>query len=179
MTNLECINSCLAAISQSPISDINTQAFHSAEVTPFIDRSRKKILAEGYTFNTDTRTLPVTASGYVIVADNVLRIIFAPSQNNYCIRNGQVWNTSTSTVVTENINVKVVLDLDIEELPEVFGQYVAAESALQFLISKDQASSYPYYKKERDIARCNAANSEYVSLNNGLNYNKVIGGYNR
>lgn len=136
VAELNAINDILSAIGEPPINSseelLNSDVANARRI---LDRINRMVQSQGWTFNIETSTelLPDIFSQQIPYMQSYLRVLSPSGQTTYINRNGFMWDTSAKTdLFTSSIVVDLVILRFIDELPEVFRQYIIAESALQY-----------------------------------------------
>lgn len=136
VAELNAINDILSAIGEPPINTseemLNSDVANARRI---LDRINRMVQSQGWTFNIETNTelLPDIFSQQIPYLQTYLRVLSPSGQTTYINRNGFMWDTSAKTdLFTASITVDIVVLRFLDELPEVFRQYIIAESALQY-----------------------------------------------
>lgn len=133
MVELEAL--CLIARAngqQQPAAVTDANAAHAKGT---LDRERRKILTNGYHFNTDRVTLEVDSNDRVPLSRDYLKVCFNTSQNLSWRDDGAnrfVWDVDANDWHHQQCdNVDVVSLLDFDRLPEHFARWIADKAALE------------------------------------------------
>lgn len=117
---------------QQPAAVTDANAAHAKGV---LDRERRKILTNGYHFNTDRITIEVDANDRVPLSRDYLKVCFNTYQNLSWRDDGPsrfVWDVDANDWHHDRLeNVDVVYLLDFDRLPEPFARWIADKAALE------------------------------------------------
>ena len=161
---LSAINVLLQTINELPIEDdtdlANSTTGQLAEMT--IIEVKKKVLSEGWDFNTDKNyPFPPDLSNEIAIPYNVLDIV-ASGGKNYVMRDWRLYNKDDfSFEFEEAVDCDVVWDMDFNSLTHPLRQYITLKASRVFQARQigDQVS-YAYTVKEVEEAYISARESE-------------------
>ncbi len=162
---LDIINACLQAIGEDPVTDSTSSHPSAITARAHIARESRRIQARGWWFNHETKIkLLPNENGEIVIPSNTLKV--DPSNPNipYVQRGSRLYDPVQHTF---NINAPVVcnlvLELDIEDLPETAFAYILAYSVRKFYVGDngdpqkardlkmDENEAWVYMKQE-DLA---------------------------
>jgi len=174
----------LQTINELPIEDdtdlANSTTGQIAEMT--IIEVKKKVLSEGWDFNTDKNyPFPPDLSGEIAIPYNVLDIV-ASGGKNYVMRDWRLYNKDDfSFEFEEAVDCDVVWDMDFNALTHPIREYITIRAARVFQArtigdqlgysysQKDEEDSYINARtSESRTGRYNMLTSEYGATNSGL-----------
>lgn len=134
-TFLEAVNTCLSALGEQPVTTYASTGNADVEAAvAIINEVSKDMQSEGWHFNTEN-DVPYTPSGsQIAVPDNVFYLEpSTPSADRLTIRDQKLYNLSTqSYTFTSAINMRQIVIVDFEDLPEVARRYIASRAARVF-----------------------------------------------
>jgi hypothetical protein len=181
---LTAINILLQSINELPIESdtdlANSTTGQLAEMT--IIEVKKKVLSEGWDFNTDSNyPFPPDITGEIAIPYNVLDIV-ASNSKNYVMRDWRLYNKDEFTFEFEEaVPCDVVWDMDFNSLTHPLRDYIAIRAARVFqartigdqlgymFTQADEEQSYINAKQsETRTGRYNMLTSAYGVLNGGV-----------
>ena len=166
---LEAVNDILAASGEAPITSLaNLNPLEEAQlVLNELTRERRRLLAEGWAFNTNPRyELTQDIDGRVPIGDNVLSIE-AVFEANLVVRNGYIWDSYNNTdVINKNVEVSAILLQEFDELPFLAQDVIVLTAGLKYLTRYDTAND----------ERWSAANA-YEAYDKLAQEDITVGGY--
>lgn len=173
-------NTCLRAVNYSPIDSIDTEDYLVAQLQPLVDSVRRRICLKGHPFNTHTTTLPADANG-VTVPDTYL-IVRLPTNlaETLTIYNGRLYDRTTQQYHTAAIEVEVVLDIALYEMPQAYLEWLAKEAAAEFEVQvHGMTPAFQYLNRQYLFAKQTALNSEPVmALDTMSGFTAIKGAFN-
>ncbi|QBP32939.1 tail protein [Shigella phage Buco] len=154
----DAVNVTLEALGESRIVDINTSNPSAGLARAALDRTRRGVLSTGWWFNTIIREVtPTPNPGQIKVPWNQLSM-YGLDGTKYGERDGVLYNLVDQTkVFSDTVHLKVVIDIDFEDLPEHMAMWVANATAAQVYLNDLGADGN--YKSLLGIA------AEYEAMN--------------
>lgn len=161
-TLLEAINTLLAAIGSSPVTNTDTPQNADAIIAKNnINRALRDIQTEKWYFNSES-DYPLTpdANGTIHIFNNIINIDFTGrlgEGNRFVIRGKKLYDRLNHTFkIDEQLEADVVLCLEYDEIPESAAQYVIARAARRYQEEMlGDPSLRTWTKQDEDIARGN------------------------
>lgn len=161
-TLLEAINTLLAAIGSSPVTNTDTPQNADAIIAKNnINRALRDIQTEKWYFNSES-DYPLTpdVNGTIHIPNNIINIDFTGrlgEGNRFVIRGKKLYDRLNHTFkIDEQLEADVVLCLEYDEIPESAAQYVIAQAARRYQEEMlGDPSLRTWTKQDEDIARGN------------------------
>ncbi|QEG10009.1 tail tubular protein A [Klebsiella phage KMI5] len=152
MRELEAINLTLEALGESRVMDVNTSNPSAGLARSALARNRRGLLSTGYWFNVVEREITPTADGFIKVPWNQLAVYDACSDSKYGVRNGNLYDlVEQNEYFDSSVKIKVVLDLDFEDLPEHAAMWIANYTTAQvYLNDLGSDGNYANYASEAE-----------------------------
>lgn len=152
MRELEAINLTLEALGESRVMDVNTSNPSAGLARSALSRNRRGLLSTGYWFNVVEREIAPTADGFIKVPWNQLAVYDACSDSKYGVRNGNLYDlVEQNEYFDSSVKIKVVLDLDFEDLPEHAAMWIANYTTAQvYLNDLGSDGNYANYASEAE-----------------------------
>lgn len=135
MTKIDAINRMLRYIGELPIPSSTTieelPEGHEAKMASIIlDETMRELQQERYWFNSATITFVPNTDGYISIPYNVISIQGTSSNKKYTMSGNDVYDVSGETkLFTENLTLKVLLEIDFDDLPDVFRTFVVLQAS--------------------------------------------------
>lgn len=176
----EGINLCLSVIGEQVLAgDISIEGIYEAELADLlIEATKKEILEEGWTFNTDTNwELAPDVDGYIVISENILRIDPSSTSIKAIRKDGKLYNKATQSYVFDNsVDCDIVWELDFDDLPPIMQQYIILKASrilyqrlvgdgdmLSILVKDEQEALLRVKTHEDDIGDYNIFDNQTVS----------------
>ena len=161
-TLLEAINTLLAAIGSSPVTNTDTPQNADAIIAKNnINRALRDIQTEKWYFNSES-DYPLTpdVNGTIHTPNNIINIDFTGRHgegNRFVIRGKKLYDRLNHTFkIDEQLEADVVLCLEYDEIPESAAQYVIARAARRYQEEMlGDPSLRTWTKQDEDTARGN------------------------
>lgn len=159
-TLLEAINTLLAAIGSSPVTNTDTPQNADAIIAKNnINRALRDIQTEKWYFNSES-DYPLTpdVNGTIHIPNNIINIDFTGrlgEGNRFVIRGKKLYDRLNHTFkIDEQLEADVVLCLEYDEIPESAAQYVIARAARRYQEEMlGDPSLRTWTKQDEDTAR--------------------------
>lgn len=159
-TLLEAINTLLAAIGSSPVTNTDTPQNADAIIAKNnINRALRDIQTEKWYFNSES-DYPLTpdVNGTIHIPNNIINIDFTGrlgEGNRFVIRGKKLYDRLNHTFkIDEQLEADVVLCLEYDEIPESAAQYVIAQAARRYQEEMlGDPSLRTWTKQDEDTAR--------------------------
>lgn len=141
-TELEIVNSMLRAVNNSPVQSLEENISPDAQSARLLlDDVRKSILAKNWLSNSDTITIVPDIQHLCKLPDNILKA--TPRPKGIVDRGGKLYNKYTTSYDMFNpVQVEVLFDLPLSEIPNDLAEYIMAEAMYQY---------YRTYGGDRDL----------------------------
>lgn len=141
MREIAAVNVTLEALGESRIVDLNTSNPSAGLARSALDRKRTAALATGWWFNTIHRTAQPGTDGLVNVPWAQLAI-YGEDGYKYGERDGVLYDLINQTQIFDReIKVRVIIDIEFEDLPEYMAQWLAYETASEVYMNDLGADS--------------------------------------
>lgn len=152
MRELDAINLTLEALGESRVMDVNTSNPSAGLARSALARNRRGLLSTGYWFNVVEREIAPAADGFIKVPWNQLAVYDACSDSKYGVRNGNLYDlVEQNEYFDSSVKIKVVLDLDFEDLPEHAAMWIANYTTAQvYLNDLGSDGNYANYASEAE-----------------------------
>jgi len=139
ITELNIINTMLAAKGVAPVSSPNSQhpMVHAAK--DVLTMVNQEVQERGWWFNTE-RDFPLSPDiqGHIIIPGDCLSVDPEDPNDSLVRRNGKMYDPRNHTFeISRVVPVKMVVLLDVSDLPPAFAQYVMHESAARYYLDGD------------------------------------------
>lgn len=158
MREIDAVNVTLEALGESRIIDINTSNPSAGLARVALTRTRRGVLSTGWWFNTIFREVtPTPNPGQIKVPWNQLSM-YGRDGVKYGERDGHLYDLVEQTkVFKDTVQLKIIVDIEFEDLPEHMAMWVAHDTAAQVYLN--DLGSDGNYKGLLLVA------SEYEALN--------------
>lgn len=142
MREIDAVNVTLEALGESRIVDINTSNPSAGLARSALERTRRGKLSTGYWFNTIFRDVtPTPNPGQIKIPWNQLSM-YSRDGYKYGERDGVLYDLVDQTkIFTDTVHLRVIIDIDFEDLPEHMAMWVAYETAAQVYLNDLGADS--------------------------------------
>ena len=139
MTELEIINSMLAAIGVNKVTSVESLHPSAIAARDVLKRVNKYIQARGWYFNeVRNLTLLPNSANEIIVPTNALSIDSEDIEQKVVPRGRVLYDMQRNTqFFTGPVTVRVVSRLDIEALPEMAAEYIRTSAVYEFFVQQD------------------------------------------
>lgn len=138
-TRLEVLNHLLNVIGETPVS--SDQSNHPSVLSAMtqINRVSKELQSRGWWFNTEYGLiLQPNESGHIIIPQGTLFIAPVAPLSRLTRRGGKLYDPDNHTfVIGQPVTVNVVLQLDVEDMPESAALYLQHKAAYDFYVNDD------------------------------------------
>lgn len=176
---LEAYNIVLRAANESPITTLETDTYTVALVEPVLDSVRRRILQEGWNFNSDCIQFTPDEEDQIVVPSTYFAVKFPDNlKERLTVRNGKVWDRSTQEYYSTAFKAEVRLDLAFCQLPPLAQQYIARLAACEF---EEQvhgpSAAHALLTQRANKAKANLFNSEFCSFDGLIGFSVISGAY--
>lgn len=135
---LDAVNDALSAIGESAVNtlDDNVNA-DVANIRRILNQFNRRAQTIGWVFNTENTTLlPDLFSKTIPFLDDYLKVLSPSGATMYRKRGGLLYDTAAQTdSFSTGVNVDLVTLTPYEDMPEIFKQYIVAQTAQRFNMS--------------------------------------------
>jgi len=134
-TKLEAVNTLLATIGESPVNSLSSGLIEASLANQTLDNVSRDMQSMGWTFNTDlTFKLTPDANSEITLPANCIHVdttsLRMSSTTDLVQRGTRMYDRIKNTyVITETIEVDIVVLLNFEEMPETARRYVTIKAA--------------------------------------------------
>ena len=136
LTELNAVNSVLAAIGQSPVTTLDFENPETSFVYNLIQECSRDVQDEGWVFNREQMyPLKPDTSGFIIPPNNVLRMDVSENDvyftSNVVKRDGKLYDKYRHSFEfnTQTIYFDIVWFLPYSDLPSVFQRYITSKAS--------------------------------------------------
>lgn len=138
LTELDIVNSMLRTIGVGGLTSTDTQHPDYMEALQVLKDVKTGMNKLGYWYNTSYPTLALNTTGEIILPANTLHCDPVDRSNNYVKRGSKLFDQDNQTFIfTDTVQVKLVLDLSIDEMPETPKDYLRAAAREEFYSDND------------------------------------------
>lgn len=135
---LDIINSMLAVNGEAPVSDPGSNDPAAIQASNLLTRVDRKVQSRGWYFNTENFTLSPNTDGEVVVPQNALSVDPVDTTSQYVKRGTRLYDRKNNTYnIGEDVKCKVILLLDISEIPEPAASYIEAKAVREHYRNED------------------------------------------
>lgn len=167
-TRLEIMNAMLAVNGESPVASADSNDPSAIQANNALKRVDKRIQSRGWYFNEETFLLsPTQGTGEVIVPQNTLSVDPVDPSSSYIKRGSRLYDRKNNTYdIGQAVRVEIILQLDIDELPEIAAAYIEAKAIKEYYTDDDGDVEKVRELKEREsetfayLQRENLANED-------------------
>jgi hypothetical protein len=154
ITQLDIINAMLAVNGEAEVTSVastNPAAIHAKRSLARVD---KALQARGWWFNTETFTLSPNASGEVVLPSNVLSVDPKSVISPYVQRGTRLYDKVNNTfVIGKTVRSRLILQLDIDELPVTAADYIQAVAVRRYYRDDDgDATKVADLRRDEEVA---------------------------
>jgi hypothetical protein len=134
MKLLDAINAILPMLGEAPVTTVDARHPTVALINSAINIARQELLAEGWWFNEERRTLYVDPEGYIPTPANLLAL-YSLTSTQLEPRGEYLYDLGTGSILFKvggTYDCRLVVDLPFEHLPHyaaLYVQYVAGATA--------------------------------------------------
>ena len=135
---LEAVNLVLSAIGESAVNTLHDAANADvANVRRLLANYNRRTQTKGWTFNTEVATLlPDVFNNRINYLDDWLSVLSTGGASVYRNRGGYVYDiTSRTDLFYSPISVSLIALCDYTDMPEIFQQWIVAQTAQKFNMS--------------------------------------------
>lgn len=137
-SELDAVNLVLSAIGESAVNSIDDTANADvANIRRLLNNYNRRTQTRGWTFNTEVATLtPDYYSKRINFLSDWLSVLSVGAATVYRNRGGYVYDINTRSDIFESpIQVNLIALCPYSDMPEVFQQYIVAQTAKKFNMS--------------------------------------------
>jgi len=135
MTKIDAVNRMLRYIGELPIPSNTTidelpEGHEAVMALTILDETTRELQQERFWFNSATTTFLPNTDGYISIPFNVLSIRDARGSIKYLMSGNDVYDATNETkIFNDAISLKILIELDFDDLPDVFRTFVVLQSA--------------------------------------------------
>lgn len=173
MLRLEIINQMLSALSYERVNSLNDNE-EVVAADALLKRVSKQVQAKGWSFNTDNISLVHDQFGQIRLPNNALDI--DPVSNQYVRRGGKLYDKKNLTFnIGKPIRVRMVIELNIEDIPDRVVQYLADTATLEFIQNYSAEQNIIQSWRERVyLSRVQALDYERDQKNASMTHSNLV-----
>jgi len=137
-TKLESVNVMLGNIGESPVTQIDTPSslpISAQTAIVVLDEVSRDVQSEGWHFNTVNKTtLSPNGSNEIVLADDVFHVDTLDHSRDIVQRGTKLFDRekNSTTVFTQDIDVRAMFLLDFTDLPEHARRYIMLKASRVF-----------------------------------------------
>lgn len=138
-TKLEVINHVLNTVGEDPVSSPTSNHPSAAAARVTIDRLSKELQIRGWWYNKEyDLTLLPDGDGNIILPSNTLRAIITDPTSRLIWRGSKLYDPVNHTFnIGTSVVIDVVVQLDMEDMPESAATYLKHKAAHEFYVNDD------------------------------------------
>lgn len=139
ITELEVLNHMLNVVGESPVSTISSDHPTVLSAMTQLRRMRKELQLRAWWFNTeyDLRLIP-NELGQIIIPSNTMFVDPVDPWSHLVRRSGKLYDPKRHTyIINQPISVNVVLELNVEDMPDSAAAYLMHKCAYDFYVNDD------------------------------------------
>lgn len=137
-TRLDIINAMLASNGEAPVSSHDSIDPSAIQASNALNRVDRKVQARGWYFNRETIELSPNLIGEVVLPQNTLSADPVDTSSQYIKRGSSLYDRYNNTRnIGETVKCILVLQLDIEDLPELAASYIEAKAVKEYYEDDD------------------------------------------
>jgi hypothetical protein len=153
LTELDIVNSMLRTIGIDGLTSTDTDHPDYVEALQVLNEVRADVNKLGYWYNTSYPTLELNASNEIVLPANSLSSDPCDRNKNYVKRGSKLFDMDNRTyTIDAAVQVKLVENLEIEEMPETAKSYIKAKARYEFYSDND-GDAQQVARLERDRLR--------------------------
>lgn len=153
LTELDIVNSMLRTIGIDGLTSTDTDHPDYVEALQVLNEVRADVNKLGYWYNTSYPTLELNASNEIVLPANSLSSDPCDRNKNYVKRGSKLFDMDNRTyTIDAAVQVKLVENLEIEEMPETAKSYIKAKARYEFYADND-GDAQQVARLERDRLR--------------------------
>jgi hypothetical protein len=153
LTELDIVNSMLRTIGIDGLTSTDTDHPDYVEALQVLNEVRADVNKLGYWYNTSYPTLELNASNEIVLPANSLSSDPCDRNKNYVKRGSKLFDMDNRTyTIDAAVQVKLVENLEIEEMPETSKSYIKAKARYEFYSDND-GDAQQVARLERDRLR--------------------------
>lgn len=138
-TKLDVLNHMLSVVTEAPVSSPTSNHPTALSAIVVLERVDKETQKRGWWYNTEySLNLTPNESGHIIVPDGTLYIDPTSTGSKLVRRGNRLYDPVNHTFnIGQAVQVDVVLQLEIEDLPESAAMYLLHKAAYDFYVNDD------------------------------------------
>lgn len=137
MNKRDAINEILLSLNEMPldVDDLVDDIQIATIIDKQLDITTKKILSNGWKFNTVTIDLYPNTLGYIPIPATFLSVY--SSDYNVTVRDWKLFNMDDMTYIweEESISCEIVQDIVFDDIPYMFANYIVQQASLESYIN--------------------------------------------
>lgn len=139
ITYLSILNHMLSTESVAPVTDPNSPLPKAVKARVQLDRLLAEFQIKGWWFNTEKCvTLVKNIDGEVPLPENTLDADPVDTRSNYVQRGSKLYDSKNHTYTLDtDVKCNVIVQLEVEELPQVAATYLLHKAAYDFFLADD------------------------------------------
>jgi len=158
-----------------PVEKMNIRNIEDIEksitsVNNIFIESRKRILSDGWYFNTVTIDLQPNTTGYIAIPKSFLSVDGSNESDTYTIRDWKLFDLSALTFIFEDkVECIVVEDIPYDDVPSIVSEYIYSDAELEAykaLIGTDREITFTMRMLEK--AKVNALREDANNIDGNL-----------
>jgi len=161
----------LNVIGESPVSSATSNHPSALSAAVTLNKLTKELQNRGWWFNKEyaLNLLPEVSTGHILIPQGALDIDPNHPYSNLVQRGNRLYDPVNHTYnIGEAVRVDVVLELTIEELPEIAAAFLKAKAAYDFYVN-DDGDETKSTRLEKEVARTWASLQQAEMQNSDIN----------
>lgn len=137
-TKLEVMNHMLSVVGEAPVTSASSNHPSALAASVELDKIAKEFQTRGWWFNREF-AFPLTpefSTGFVILPSNTLNVTPCNRTSALVQRGTKLYDPINHTFnIADTVYADIIVQLDIEDLPEAAAAYLKAKCALDFYVN--------------------------------------------
>lgn len=161
-TRLEILNAMLGVNGEAPVTSVTSNDPSAIQANNALTRIDRKVQSRGWYFNKEDILLSPNLAGQIVLPQNTLAADPVDPRSTYVKRGTVLYDRKlNTTVIDQDVNCTLILQLDIEELPETAAAYIMDKAVKEYYTDDDgdeqkirhlerrEAESYAFLQREQ------------------------------
>lgn len=138
LNELEIVNAMLWINSEARVSTLSSTNPSVQDAKAVLNTVNTSVQKRGWWFNTEVIDLVSTLDNEIIIPSNTLSIDPMDTRKNYTQRGTRLYDLTNNTYkISETVKVRLVILLDINELPLVVLDYIRHKAVFEYYMGND------------------------------------------
>ncbi|WFG40838.1 tail protein [Paracoccus phage ParKuw1] len=151
-TRLDIINEMIVSTGARPLTAEQSRHPLYMKAEQLLERVTASVQSLGLWFNTECREITQQSNGEVIVPSGCIKADPVDRRYNLTLRGRRMYDLDSGDYeINENLTLKMIFKLDLEEMPLAAMEYIRAKAVYEFYLNEDGADpKLGNYRNERD-----------------------------